>query len=478
VLALYAMTMGLGALLLFWVQPMFSKMVLPLLGGSPAVWNIAMVFFQAALLAGYLYAHLGHLWLRPKWQAIGHMVFLAAAFIALPLTVAPNLQPPTGGQAAVWLLGLLTLSVGLPFVVLSATAPMLQSWFAHAGHRDAGNPYSLYAVSNFGSVMALLAYPLVLEPFLTLGRQNLVWALGFALLALLIGACAWLLLRHFQAGGAGHGAVREAGPPDRIDWRRRLHWVLLAFVPSALLLGVVQHITTDIAAVPLFWVLPPVIYLGTFVIVFSRRPVISHRLALLMQVPLVLIMALLFHWRIRYLGVMLPLLLIVFFFLALVCNGELSRRRPAPSRLTEFYLWMSLGGVLGGAFTALGAPLLFDTIVEYPLAIVAACCLRPWRERAAMTWPRALPLALLLALLLLPRLAGHDPGQFSLGLLLAYLIPVGLLCYGCRGRPLLFGAAIAAILLAGAYDKSTDEIAVARSFFGVNRIIARDGGDG
>lgn len=437
-----------------------------------------MVFFQAALLAGYLYAHLGHRWLRPKWQAIGHMVLLAAAFIALPITVASDLQPPGGGQAAFWLLGLLTLSVGLPFFVLSATAPMLQSWFAHTGHRDAGNPYILYAVSNFGSIMALLAYPLVLEPSLTLGRQNLVWALGFVLLALLIAACAWLLLRHFQARGADQAALQEAGLPARINWRRRLHWVLLAFVPSSLLLGVTQHITTDIAAVPLFWVLPLVLYLATFVIVFSRRPVISRRWALLIQVPLVLIMALLFYWRIRYLGVILPLHLIVFFFLALVCHGELARRRPAPSRLTEFYLWMSLGGVLGGAFTALCAPLLFDTIVEYPLAIAAACLLRPRREPSAMTWTRTLPLVILLALLTLPRLAGYDPGQFSLGLLLLYLIPVGLLCYGCRDRPWLFGAAIAAILLAGAYDKRSDEIDVVRGFFGVNRIIARNDGHG
>jgi len=476
-LPLYAVTLGLGALLLFWVQPMFSKMVLPLLGGSPAVWNIAMVFFQAALLAGYLYAHLGQRYLRPKRQAAVHLILLALAFAALPIAVAADLQPPRDGQPAPWLLILLTLSVGLPFFALAATAPMLQSWFAHTGHRDAANPYILYAVSNFGSILALLAYPVLLEPVLTLGQQSLTWALGFTLLALLIGACAWVLVRHYQGGGADQRALDEIGLSDQVDWPRRLHWLALAFVPSALLLGVTQHISTDIASAPLLWVIPLVLYLGTYVIVFARRPVISHSVALFIQVPMVMILALLFYWQIRYLRVILPLHLTVFFFVALVCHGELAKRRPAPSRLTEFYLWMSLGGVLGGAFTALLAPNIFDTVMEYPLALVAACFLRPRQEQTPMTVLKALPLAILVVLLAAPRLAGYDPGKFSLPWLLPYLIPMALLAYGCRRRPLLFGLAIASVLLAGAYDDCSDEIAISRGFFGVNRVLARGGGD-
>jgi hypothetical protein len=478
-LALYAVTLGLGALLLFWVQPMFAKMVLPLLGGSPAVWNIAMVFFQAALLAGYLYAHLGYRWLRPKRQAVAHLLLLAAAFAALPIAVAADLQPPSGGQPALWLLALLSLSVGLPFFALAATAPMLQGWFAHTGHRDAVNPYILYAASNFASVLALVSYPILLQPQLTLRQQNLAWSLGFTLLALLIGACAWRLLGRYQAQGADHRAAVEIGLSAHIDWRRRLHWLLLAFVPSSLLLGVSQHISTDVASAPLLWVLPLILYLGTFVIVFARRPAIPHRLALFVQVPLVLILALLFYWRIHALSLVLPLHLTVFLFTALVCHGELAKRRPAPSRLTEFYLWMSLGGVMGGAFTALLAPILFDTVVEYPLALVAACFLRPRLSKSALA---VLLLAILLALLLLPRLAGFsanaNPGGVSPIWLLAYLIPVALLAYGCRGRPMLFGAAVAAILLSGAYDDRSEVIAIGRSFFGVNRVIAQgDGGD-
>jgi len=476
-LALYAVTLGVGAFLLFWVQPMFSKMVLPLLGGSTAVWSVAMVFFQAALLAGYLYAHLGHRYLRPKPQAMVHLVLLILAFTALPIAVAGGLQPPRDGHPVFWLLVLLTLSVGLPFFVVAATAPMLQSWFAYTGHRDAANPYILYAVSNFGSILALLAYPVLLEPILTLRQQSLAWAVGFTLLALLIGACGWILMRYYQTHGADQRARDEAGLSDQVDWTRRLHWLALAFVPSSLLLGVTQHISTDIAAAPLLWVVPLILYLGTYVIVFARRPAIPHPMALFIEVPAVLILALLFYWQIRYLRLILPLHLTVFFFVALVCHGELAKWRPAPSRLTEFYLWMSLGGVLGGAFTALVAPNIFDTVMEYPLALVAACFLRPRLDQGPMTVLKALPLAILVALLFVPRIIGYDQDNFTLPWLLLYLIPLALLAYGCRGRPLLFGLAIAAILLRGAYDDRAEEIAVERGFFGVNRVLAQGSGD-
>ncbi len=472
-LVLYGVTLGLGALLLFWVQPMFSKMALPLLGGAPAVWNIAMVFFQSALLAGYLYAHLGQKWLRPKWQAFVHLVLLAMAFAALPIALEDNLQPPPGDGAALWFLGLLTRSLGLPFLALAATAPMLQSWFARTGHRDAGNPYFLYGASNLGSIAALAAYPALLEPTLTLGGQSFAWTLGFALLAMLIGACAWHLKAAGLTDGArGNGEVMS-DPSDQVDWRRRLHWLALAFVPSTLLLAVTQHITTDLASVPLLWVLPLILYLGTFVIVFARRPMISHRVAVFTQVPLVLILAILFHWQIGSLRLVLSLHLVVFFFIALACHGELAKRRPAPARLTEFYLWMALGGVLGGAFTALCAPFLFDTILEYPIAIAAACLLRPRQDRDPMTPAKALPLALLLALLLLPRMLGLAPDDLALGWLLAYLVPAALLAYGCRRRPLLLAIAVAALLTAGAYDKGGEVIHVERSIYGVNRVVAK-----
>ena len=176
--------------------------------------------------------------------------------------------------------------MGLLFFVLSATAPTLQSWFARTGYRDAANPYILYAVSNCGSILALVAYPALLEPSLTLGRQSLAWALGFVILALLIAACAWIMFLRFQAQGADHRAAAENGLSDQVDWPLRLRWLVLAFVPSSLLLGVTQHITNDVASAPLLWVVPLILYLATFVIVFARRPVIPHARALFIQVPI------------------------------------------------------------------------------------------------------------------------------------------------------------------------------------------------
>ncbi|MDP6815041.1 MAG: fused MFS/spermidine synthase [Alphaproteobacteria bacterium] len=262
-----------------------------------------------------------------------------------------------------------------------------------------------------------------------------------------------------------------------MDWHDRLQWLLLAFVPASLLLGVTQHITTDIASAPLLWVLPLILYLATFIVVFGRRPVIPHHVAVFLQVFVVVILAVFFYWRIRDVRLFVPLHLVAFFFLALVCHGELSRGRPAPSRLTEFYLWMSLGGVLGGAFTALLAPVLFDKVHEYPLALVAACLLRPRSDRAPMTWPKALPLAVILGLLVSTRLAGFKPEEFASYWLVPYLLALMVLVFACRKRPVLIGLAIAAILLAGSHDDEADEVAVARSFFGVNRIIAQGSGE-
>ena len=277
VLPLFAATLLLGAFLLFSVEPMFTRMVLPLLGGSPAVWNTAMVFFQAALLAGYAYAHLLGRWLGRRRQIALHLALLALAASALPIAIDPASPPPTAGTPVLWLLGVLAVALGLPFVVVSATAPLLQLWFTASGHRTAADPYYLYGASNLGSLAALLGYPLLFEPSLDLAGQSRAWTLGYALLALLVAACALMTWRRpppsagpdRAALGAGHLAV---------SWSTRLRWLALAAVPSALLLAVTAHITTDLAAVPLLWVIPLALYLATFVLTFARRPVAEARL--------------------------------------------------------------------------------------------------------------------------------------------------------------------------------------------------------
>jgi hypothetical protein len=400
-LPVFSLALFLNAALLFAVQPMFSKLALPLLGGAPAVWNTCMLVFQALLLAGYLYAHLTTRWLGARTQVAVHVGLLALSLLALPIGVPEGWTPPAGGAPIPWLVGLLLVGLGLPFFLLSAGAPLLQQWFSRTDHPAAANPYFLYAASNAGSMLALLAYPLLLEPTLGLARQRTLWALVYGGVVLLIAACAIAALRRPRAHPPGVPAGRtvDAAPalgdapamttaeragdappvPAAVRWRERAWWTLLAFVPSSLLLGVTTYLSTDVAAFPLLWVVPLALYLLTFVVVFARRRVIPHRVALWLQ-PLVLLptIALQFSGRGGDLELMGPVHLLLFFVTALVCHGELARLRPGPERLTEFYLWMSVGGALGGAFNVLVAPVLFDRVLEYQLMLGLACALRPW----------------------------------------------------------------------------------------------------
>ena len=369
---LYAATLFLSALLLFAVQPMFTKMVLPRLGGAPTVWSVAMVFFQAALLAGYAYAHLVVRRLPLGLGALVHLGVLAAAAATLPIAVAQGFgAPPTSG-IALWLLGLFALSIGLPFAVLSASAPLLQGWFAASGHPHAGNPYVLYAASNLGSFAALIAYPVVIEPLLPLKAQAQLWSGGFAVLAVAIALASLFVAQRPPL-------VETEATTGSVAARDRLAWLALAAIPAGLVIAVTSYITTDVAAAPFLWVVPLALYLLTFVAVFRDRPWIGQqmvaRLAPIAVAPLSI--GLLGGSKLFWLA-MIGLNLVAFVLLALLCHGELYRRRPAPARLTEFYLWVSLGGVLGGIFAALLAPYVFNRVYEYPILV---CRSRPGPPR-------------------------------------------------------------------------------------------------
>ena len=263
--ALYAITLFLSALLLFAVQPMFAKMVLPRLGGAPTVWSVAMVFFQAALLTGYVYAHLLIRYLPLGTGALLHLGVLAAAAITLPIGIAYGFGTPPTSDIAIWLIGLFAVSIGLPFAALSATAPLLQGWFAASGHPQAGNPYVLYAASNLGSFAALVAYPSVIEPLLSLTRQAEWWSISFAVLVLLIATAALFVARR-------PSLASTAAPSAPASMRDRLAWVALSAIPSGLVIAVTSYMTTDVAAAPFLWVLPLALYLLTFVAVFRERP--------------------------------------------------------------------------------------------------------------------------------------------------------------------------------------------------------------
>ncbi len=381
---LYTATLFLSAFLLFSVQPMFTKMVLPRFGGAPAVWNTAMVFFQAMLLGGYLYAHLSTRLLGLRRQTILHAVVLAAGVLVLPIGIGASWTSPPGGYEIPWLIGLLAVSVGLPFFALSATAPLLQQWFAHTDHPAAGDPYFLYGGSNLGSMVALLAYPVVIEPIIGVRDQSLIWTAGYALLAAAIGTCGILLWRRYRSEDATIAEPANGTLLTEITWRIRLRWLLLSLAPSALLLGATLHIGSEIAAVPFLWVIPLALYLLTFVLVFARRPLLKH--SWMLHAQIVVVAAMVGYYVMPQLYLVLGLGFAGLFVTAMVCHGELAKLRPVPSKLTEFYLWMSLGGVTGGLFAAILAPLVFNAIYEYPIALVLALLLRPSEGPSLFRW--------------------------------------------------------------------------------------------
>lgn len=478
---LFATTLLLGAALLFVVEPMTAKMVLPLLGGSPEVWTTCMVFFQAALLAGYAYAHATTAWLGARRQAAVHAGLLLLPLIVLPVGIPQGWVRalPSGTDPGFWLLGLLLATVGLPFFVVATTAPLLQRWFSGTGHPAAADPYFLYGASNAGSMLALLGYPLVVEPNLRLARQGASWAVGYGALAVLILACAAAARRTSQ--------VAPRVPEDRADPTRAVRpgvgpwarWVALAFVPSSLMLGVTTYLTTDIAAIPLLWVIPLAIYLLTFILTFARRPIVPHPWVV-RAMPAAVVLLILILCLNAVQGLLIPIHLLTFFLVAMACHGELARRRPPARHLTAFYLAMSLGGVLGGVFNALIAPMAFDRVAEYPLVLALAGLARPGAGPSPDTpRDRALDLAIPLALVVLmaglvPRFL--PPGSLALNMAFGLAVFIG---YTFKDRPIRFALAMGAVLLSSttADDVLGRTVHRERDFFGVLR-VAQDAGGG
>src|ERR1700688_4521280 len=367
VLITYTSAIFLSALLLFSVQPLFTKMVLPRLGGSPAVWSVAMVFFQSLLLAGYAYAHY-------LMRLRSRMISIAGGWG----------EPPASGYA-IWLLGLFTVSIGLPFFALAANNPLLQAWFVRSGHPSGPDPYFLYASSNIGSFLALLSYPVLLEPMFTLRTQNLIWTGGYGLLIVLIAACGVQLLRS-PVMAIADTAAEEADAPAP-PWALRARWIFLAAVPSGLLIAVTAHISTDVAAAPLLWVLPLSLYLLTWVLVFQSRPLLPHKWMLMAQ-PLAIagVIVLLAISTEQNLLLTLGGHQLFFFVIAMACHGELARTRPAAKYLTGFYVALSFGGMLGGLFAGLIAPYAFSWVAEYPILLALAALCRPPGEERFPRW--------------------------------------------------------------------------------------------
>jgi hypothetical protein len=376
---LFTGTTFVSALLLFSIQPMFAKMVLPVLGGSPSVWAVALCFFQGALLAGYCYAHLVIRLLGARNSGIIHLVVCVIAFVVLPIGLPSGWIEPPPGEPYLWQLRLFTVGVGLPFFAVAANAPLLQAWFAATGHPHGRDPYFLYAASNLGSLIALLSYPLLLEPAFGLKALSGIWTIGFVVLVVLL-VVAFIAVR---AGPAVPVAVGDApsdaaGARPAPTWPARLTWVGLALVPSALLTAFTTHVTTDVASAPLLWVFPLAIYLLTFVLVFRERSLIPMPLLLAAHLVSVILALLVLSQTIKE-GwfVTAGSGVAVFFTSAMVAHRTLYEARPNAAHLTEFYLWMSLGGVLGGLFAGLIAPKVFSEVFEYPLLLALSMACRP-----------------------------------------------------------------------------------------------------
>jgi hypothetical protein len=483
VLVVYTAAIFVSALLLFSVQPLFTKMVLPRLGGSPAVWSVAMVFFQSLLLGGYAYAHFLMQLRNRMIPVVVHLVLLVIALLTLPLSIAGGWGEPPSSGYAIWLLGLFAVSIGLPFFALAANNPMLQAWFVRTGHPDGPDPYFLYASSNIGSFLALLSYPVLLEPMFTLRTQNLIWTAGYGVLIVLIAACGVLLLR-----SPVMAAVDVlAGPSDAPapSWTLRSRWIFLAAVPSGLLIAVTAHISTDVAAAPLLWVLPLSLYLLTWVLVFQSRPLLPHRWMLLAQ-PLAIsgVIVLLAVGGEQNLLLTLGGHLVCFFIIAMACHGELARTRPAVKYLTGFYVALSFGGMLGGLFAGLIAPFAFSWIAEYPILLALAALCRPpgGDERLPRFSFWYWPFLAVLAIVLIGAswsaggatewLDDHRVSVIGAVAALSALLALGF----HANRWKIFATVVVALVLIRVYPFDDGRVETVRSFFGVHKIVVTPNG--
>lgn len=500
---IFGITMFVSATLLFLVQPMVGKMILPLLGGTPAVWNSCMVFFQALLLAGYFYAHKLSLSNNAGRQTLIHMAVLGLAVAVLaigatlsedhsPVPVVKSLAPQGSDMPFFGVIALLAAAIGLPFFTVSTTAPLLQKWFAETGHPAAKDPYFLYAASNAGSLLALFAYPAVIEPFFRLIDQAWIWAIGFVILTVMLVICGRTLTaaklatanreqsQTPQQRQENSLSANSQPAPTLWDWIR---WPILAAVPSSLMLSVTTEIVTDVISTPLIWIVPLALYLITFIIVFAKStPKSVHTLMTLSAPVLILLMVFLKTSGVspKPEWISFALRVLCFFVVTMVCHGELARTRPSSKYLTAFYLSMSFGGMLGGLFNAFVAPVFFVHVSEYPISLVAACLVLPplsqvlrtlnneptsvatqikssWRTKIESYWYIVAPFLIFILVRVLtmfyPEInswisrrideADVRADERSLARILIYGVPA-LLCYLLIERPRVFGLSVAA----------------------------------
>lgn len=467
---LFTVTIFTSALLLFFVQPLFTRMILPQIGGAPAVWTTAMLFFQTVLIAGYVYAHLLTRYLPPRAQVAVHVAVVALACLALPLAVPEGWSYDATRPVVLQTLWLYALGVGLPFAALSANAPLIQAWFRQSGARGAADPYFLYAASNLGSLVALLAFPLVAEPLFGITALSGAWSVGFVVLGAMLLASGLAIGRPTARVQA---VAEAAAPPLRAP--QLVWWAALAFLPSSLMLGVTTRISTDLGAFPLVWVGPLALYLLTFVLVFSAgSPLTAARLRLILPVALAYLVFVCLYPTLSF-SHLAPQIL-AFFIVALLAHRMLFEARPDPRHLTIFYVTMSVGGALGGLFNSVVAPLAFDRLTEFPLTVAAVALLLVapgWARHPARQLVIGAGLALLaLLVMVLPSDLFGTVSRLARAAAAALVVLAALYLLGRRG----LASAALVVVLVGAWVQLSRPTAVVmdRSFFGLH--IVRDTG--
>lgn len=469
--SLFAATIFLSALLLFWVQLIIAKMLLPRLGGTPAVWTTCMLFFQVLLLAGYSYVLATTTWIGSRKHAILHVVLLLLSALYLPLTLVGNSGSISEQKyPAIWLFGYLLSALGLPIFLISTTSPLLQKWFTRTGHSSANDPYFLFAVSNAGSLLALISYPLLLEPNLKLSRQSQLWVTGYVVFLVLSLGCVLLLWKLSRSENVDTVAHVQKTP---IPLKRRLYWILLAFIPSSLLFGVTSYITTEIAPTPLLWTIPLALYLVTFILAFRRRNLLPERLASYALSGLALLLTLVLAANATEPTTFIVLLHLCFFFVAaLLCHSRLAGDRPDATRLADFYLCVAIGGMFGGLFNTLIAPIIFKTLIEYPLVIVLACLIRPPESAEDSSRDRLLDVVLPAGTGLLTIGLVFLVNQYDVSTVVAmavmFGIPLLIINHRFRARPVRFALALGAVLLGSIVYGETQNRTLhdERNFFG------------
>jgi spermidine synthase len=474
-LALFAVTLFFSSALLFVVEPMFAKMVLPMLGGTPAVWNVCMVFYQALLLAGYAYAHELAKRFRPRRTALLQVLIVLAALWALPIHLSQRISPALTASPTLWLFALLVTGVGLPFLVLTTYSSTLQTWYAGFRGVAAREPYVLYSAGNLGSLTGLISYPVLIERQLGLAAQSRVWAWGYLVLLALTICCAlgvWLAPDGAPSAGIASGARA------RVTRLRQFKWLALAFIPASLMLGVTTTLTTELPPIPLLWVLPLAVYLLSFVLVFASKPIAYHDIVIRwLPVLLVVTVFLITSGTISRPIFSIPFYLTLLFFACMACHGELARSRPPAADLTHFYLCVAIGGASGGLFNAIVAPQIFRYVVELPLTLcLLALAVRYMgsgaRQQLANQWDFVLPLLLgAVATLLAVWLGLHHTSASPLTAAVVFIAPA-LLCLSFAERPLRFALGFAALVIPGSLNLAAYEhvLLTERSFFGVYRV--------